>query len=98
MIDRIIKNEERLDKILLNIQELEKVLTTFKANKKDIYLLNKYYGSKKWFKDKTYFEENNLKIKAGVLSEDAVWNMLEEIDYLIKEMKDITKNYDKNKL
>ncbi len=97
MIDRITKIEERLDNIIQNIEELELALSNFKKNKKDLTLLNKYYGSKSWFKDKEMYENNKLSnIKAGVLSEDAIWNMNENIDDIIKEMGLIIKDY-KNK-
>ena len=94
MIDRINKNEERLDSIILILKTIEKDLSIFKSNKKNIVLLNKYYGSKNWFKDKEAYENNKIeKIKAGVLSEDAVWNMNEELDSLIFEMKRIVDDY-----
>ena len=92
MIDRISKNEERLDKLLLNIKELEVALENFKTSKKDLDLLNKYYDSKNWLKDKDAYENGSIpKIKAGVLSEDAIWNMNEELKDLIKDMKNIVK-------
>lgn len=97
MIKRITKNEERLDNIIQNIKELELALSNFKKNKKDLTLLNKYYGSKSWFKDKEMYESNKISnIKAGVLSEDTVWNMNEDINDIIKEMEFIIKDY-KNK-
>ena len=89
-IDRISKNEKRLDDISLSLKNLEKALNEFKKNKKDLILLNSYYGSKNWFKDKDDYEKNKIpKIKAGVLSEDAVWNMNEDINDIIIEMKEI---------
>ena len=92
MIDRISKNEERLDKLLLNIKELEVALENFKTSKKDLDLLNKYYDSKNWLKDKDAYENGSIpKIKAGVLSEDAIWNMNEELKDLIKDMENIVK-------
>jgi flagellar biosynthesis chaperone FliJ len=91
-LDRISKNEERLDNIMKSIKQLEEALSNFKSNKKDINLLNKYYGSDSWFKDKEEYEQNKIpKIKAGVLSEDAVWNMNEDIKALLDEMKLIIK-------
>lgn len=94
MIERINKNEKRLDNVLNNIKELEKAIIKFKSNKKDISLLNKYYGSKNWLKDKELYENNKIEhIKAGVLSEDAIWNMNEDINDLIKEMKEVIKLY-----
>ena len=94
MLERISKNEERLDNVLENIKELEGSLEKFKSNRKNITLLNKYYGSKTWFKDKEAYEQKKISnIKAGVLSEDAIWNMDEDIRELIKEMKKIIKSY-----
>ena len=92
MIDRITKNEERLDKLSSNIKELEVALENLKASKKDLDLLNKYYDSKNWLKDKDAYENGSIpKVKAGVLSEDAIWNMNEELKDLIKDMKSIVK-------
>ena len=91
-IDRIRKNEERLDNINDCIKNVENALEEFKKNKKSINMLNKYYGSNNWFKDKEAYENNEIpKIKAGVLSEDAVWNMNDDIKELILEMKSIVK-------
>ena len=68
--ERIIKNEERLDNVLISIRNLEDALNNFKINKKNMRLLNKYYGSNNWFKDKETFEKGELiDIKAGVLYE-----------------------------
>ena len=93
MKERIIKNEERLDNILNCIKLLEEALTNFNSNKKNIVLLNKYYGSKNWFKDKESFEKGIIQnVKAGVLSEDAVWNMNEDIKDLLKQMKKIVED------
>ena len=98
MIERIKTNEERLDKIQTNIKELEKSLEKFKENQKNIKLVNEYYGSKKWFKDKELFEKGKIpNIKAGVLSEDSIWNMNEDINDIIETMNLIIKTYSKNK-
>ena len=96
MIDRIKENEERLDCVIVSIKKLDKALTDFKRNKNNIKKLDKYYGSKDWFKDKELYESGKIKnIKAGVLSEDAVWDMLEDIDLLMTQMKKIVKEYSK---
>lgn len=91
-MNRITRNEEKLDSVLSSIKELNNSLVSFKLNIINIHELNKYYGSKSWFKDKDDYENNRIKkVKAGVLSEDAVWNMNEEINDLIFEMKKIIK-------
>lgn len=97
MINRINKNEERFDKVLKSVKDLEVSLTNFESSIKDLELLKKYYDSKNWIKDKDTYEKESLKIKAGVLSEDGVWNMLSDIDSLIDDMKRIIKKYDNTK-
>ena len=93
MIERIEKNEERLERSLSCIHHLEEALGEFEKVKKEVSLLNRYYGSKNWFHDKEAYETGKIpSIKAGVLSEDAVWNMNEELVELIREMKRIVKN------
>ena len=89
-IERISKNEKRLDRINASIKKLNDAIDEFKSNTNDIKLLNKYYGSKSWFKDKDDYESGKIpKVKAGVLSEDAVWNMNEEIKEINKKMNRI---------
>ncbi len=88
--NRITKNEELLDSISSTITETNKALEEFKSIKEKIELLNKYYGSKEWFKDKEDLESGKISnIKAGVLSEDAVWNMNENLSDTLEEMKEI---------
>ena len=94
MIDRISKNEERLDNTISCINELKTSLEKFKSNKNNLSLLKKYYSSKNWFKDKEMYENNFLSIKAGVLSEDAVWNMLDDLDELINDMKEVITDFE----
>ena len=73
----------------------EMPLNDFEINKKNIKILNKYYGSKTWFKDKDLLESGKTEnIKAGVLGEDTIWDLLENIDLLIAKMKKIIKDYD----
>ena len=94
--NRITKNEELLDSISSTIANTNKALEEFKSIKEKIELLNKYYGSKEWFKDKEDFESGKISnIKAGVLSEDAVWNMNEDLSDTIKEMQEIIKLFSK---
>lgn len=98
MIERIEKQEEKLDKILLCISDLNNALDSFENNQKNLNLVNKYYGSKNWFKDKEMYEKNFLpKVKAGVLAEDTVWNMNEDIKELLNRMQRIVNKYSKVK-
>lgn len=97
MIERITKNEDRFDKILESVKELELALYNFKNIKKDLSQLTRYYESKNWIKDKEALENNKIpRVKAGVLSEDGVWNMLSDIDSIISDMKKIIKSHEKD--
>ncbi len=90
MLKRIQENEERLDKIIKNSRKLQEALDLFESNINDIFLLKKYYSSKKWIQDKENYEYGNIpKIKAGVLSEDAVWNLLDDITDIKVKMQNI---------
>lgn len=93
MIERIRSNEEKLDKIDSAVRALKNALTNFEETFDDINELNQYYGSKEWFEDKECFESGKIeKVKAGVLSEDAVWNLDEEIAEVMERMKKININ------
>jgi len=96
MIERIEMNEKRLDDLIETANHLEDILVELKEKKKDYKALNRYYGSKNWFKDKEAYEENKIpNMKAGVLSEDAVWDMITDFEYHLKELKRIIKDYEK---
>ena len=98
MTERITKNEERLDAAVESVRNLQKALEQFKANRKDISLLDRYYGSKSWLKDKEDWEQKKIpQVKAGVLSEDAVWNLLEDIEEVMRDMFDVVRQYYRKK-
>lgn len=96
--DRISKNEKRLDSVSNSIIKMEEALNELKSNLKALELLNNYYGSSVWFKDKEDYENNIIpSIKAGVLSEDAVWNLNENLKDLCNEMEFIKEQIYKQK-
>ena len=91
-MNRIEENEKRLDSLNDIVSSLDKDMTDLENNINEYYKLNKYYGSKNWLKDKEDFENGKIKdIKAGVLSEDAVWNLDEDMNDLIKRMNKLIK-------
>ena len=91
MTERIIENEERLNNISKSIRIINSDLDLLESITKEIKLLNKYYGSKKWFDDKEKYESGNIKnIKAGVLSEDSVWNLDEDTKELSIRLGEIS--------
>ena len=84
----VIDNEKRLNRIKRVIDRLNKDIDSFNSIEEDIKLLNEYYGSNEWYLDiKNYDNGIYGNINAGVLSEDGIWNTLEEY----KELKDLFK-------
>ena len=81
MKKRVLKYEELFNKIEKVVSNLERNLEEYNSIKRDIDKLNKYYGSKNWYKD---IEEYDGSYNAGVLSEDGIWNLLERISDLKK--------------
>ena len=79
-IDRITHMEGLLDKSTEVIGRLEQALEDFNALAPDITELEAYYTSPQWRKDFEADEAGKLPkdLKRGVLSEDGVWNVLEE--------------------
>lgn len=98
IVNRITRNEKRLDSLLLIINELQDIILHLKDSKKNIKLLDQYYGSKKWFKDKEIYENNQIPhIKAGVLSEDGIWNMYEDLETVICELQLLLQEFNQSK-
>ena len=79
-IDRITRMEGLLDKSTEVIGRLEQALEDFAAIKPDIAELEAYYTSLQWRKDFEADEAGKLPkdLKCGVLSEDGIWNVLED--------------------
>ena len=89
---RIIDNEKRLDDITSFLNTFSSDLDKFEEIIKEYNLLNRYYGSKNWFNDKEDYEKGYYpELKAGVLSEDAVWNLDDDMGVCITRMDSIIK-------
>ena len=79
-IERIRQMEECLDQASLAVKELSAALEQYENAQEAIRELNKYLGSRQWQQDCKADEEEKLPkdLKRGVLSEDGIWNVLEE--------------------
>ena len=79
-IERITHMESLLDKSTEVIGRLEQALEDFAALQPDVAELEAYYTSPQWRKDFEADEAGKLPkdLKRGVLSEDGVWNVLED--------------------
>lgn len=80
---RIKEMEVRYDKVKAALAELEKAEEKLVELSDDIDVLRGYYESGKWQKDFEADEQGKIPkdLKRGVLSEDGLWNLLEDVDY-----------------
>ena len=77
-IARIRKMERRLNRASTAMKRLEAALDKWEAVQEDIAALEEYYGSDLWKQDFADDEAGLLPadLKRGVLSEDALWDLL----------------------
>ena len=88
-IERIKQMEERFERASKAIKKLSSALDEYEKVQEDLAALSKYYGSKTWKKDFYDDEAGRLPadLKRGVLSEDGIWNLLEDNKELAKRIK-----------
>lgn len=84
-ITRIRQMERRLNRATAAVKRLEAALDKWEAAQEAIAALDEYYGSDLWKQDFADDEAGRLPadLKRGVLSEDAVWDLLADV----KELK-----------
>ena len=77
-IERIQKMEQLLDKALAIISKECITFIEYEETQRAIDILSDYYGSDTWKQDFADDEAGLLPkdLKRGVLSEDAIWNLL----------------------
>lgn len=90
-IDRISKNEQRLDRCSDAVKALAKALQQYRSSRQDLAALDAYYGSPEWFSDREAEEQGAFPkgLRCGVLSEDAVYDLLTEVQALKEELRDL---------
>ena len=88
-IERIKQMEACLEQASSAVKELSAALGQYDEAREAIEKLDKYLGSKQWKQDCKADEEGKLPkdLKRGVLSEDGIWNVLEESRKLDEIMK-----------
>ena len=72
--------EQRLNRALEAVREMTSALEHYESVQEDIQVLDTYLGSDDWKADLAADEAGILPadLKRGVLSEDGIWNLLEE--------------------
>ena len=88
-IERIKKMESYLDEAGAAIAELAEALDRYEKIQGKYYTLENYYGSTKWIDDFEADEAGKLPadLKRGVLSEDAVYDLITDHSALMARMQ-----------
>lgn len=88
-IERIKEMEGRLERAAAAVMDMSAALDKYEAVQEDIKALRKYYDSRQWKQDYADDEARQLPadLKRGVLSEDGIWNLLEDVCELNERLK-----------
>lgn len=88
-IERIKEMEVRLERAAAAVMDMSAALDKYEAVQEDIKALRKYYDSRQWKQDYADDEAGQLPadLKRGVLSEDGIWNLLEDVCELNERLK-----------
>ena len=91
-IGRIEEMEKCLDEASKAIRELSDALTNYEWTRDKYYKLQEYYDSDLWLQDFEADEEGRLPkdLKRGVLSEDAVFDLITEHERLLERLEEVT--------
>lgn len=90
-LERIKAMEQCLNQATKAVRALDGALQQFADAQEAITALEAYYGSAAWKRDFAADEAGRLPadLKRGVLSEDAIWNLLEEVRDLRQRCRDM---------
>ncbi len=90
--ERIEQMERHFNAISSSFRNLSTAFEHFEAQTDALQELKKYYGSKEWKNDFADSEAGLLPkdLYCGVLSEDGVWNLLEDIRELSDRMNKLS--------
>lgn len=88
-LERIKKMESYLDESAAALEELAGALGRYEDIQNKYYKLEDYYGSKRWMDDFEADEAGKLPddLKRGVLSEDAVYDLITDHRALMARMQ-----------
>ncbi len=90
-IERIRHMEQQFNRAASAVMQLSVALDQLQESQDAIKALSDYYGSDTWKQDFTDDERGRLphNLRRGVLSEDAIWNLLEDYRELKQRMQSI---------
>ena len=95
-IERIERMEQNLERATDALRALNDALDEYETVQEALHELDTYYGSDTWKQDFADDEQGRLPntLKRGVLSEDAVWNLLKDHKELQTRMRELS-NHDR---
>ena len=78
-----------MERAAMAVLNLSAALEEYEAVQGDIITLSEYYSSAEWKQDFDDDEAGKLptSLKRGVLSEDGIWNLLEDVHELNNRLK-----------
>ena len=90
-IERIERMERNLERAINALRVLNDALDEYEAVQEALHELNSYYGSDTWKQDFSDDEQGRLpkNLKRGILSEDAIWNVLEDYRTLKERLESL---------
>ena len=94
-VERITKMEGYLDEARAAADALDQALEAYAAVRKKIVRLEAYYTGRQWMNDFEDWEARKLPegLKCGVLSEDAVYDLLTDDRGLTLRMSELVRGY-----
>ncbi|MBO4219322.1 MAG: DUF4298 domain-containing protein [Clostridia bacterium] len=95
-IQRIKDMEKELEECISATEDLNSQLDRMEAIRDGMTALFEYYGSDRWFEDRE--GELPAEVKAGVLSEDAVYDQISEVRDTAFRMIEIATDILKNRI
>ncbi len=89
MLDTIREMEEKLNRCRAAADALEEALDAFDGVRDDLTVLEAWYGSEDWFAHLAADERGELPpdLRRGVLSQDAIYDLLQDADALRARMQ-----------
>ena len=93
-IEKIQYMEQIMNRASEVMADFEKALENYTAVQVQLQELSEYYGSEEWFRD---FDDDNAgkcprNLRRGVLSEDAIYNLLSDNRRLLEQMQEVSKD------
>ena len=89
LLKRVQEMERRYDELSRVLAELEEALSAYERLQPDLEILRDYMDSGQWRKDFEADEDGRIPadLKRGVLSEDGLYNALQDADGILMQLK-----------